>query len=109
MTITYTWKITELSCYPEFEGQSNVIFNANWILFGTDGVTICQINGTQPLTYVAGSPFTPYSSLTQSQVVDWVKSAMGSDAVLANEKIVNDLVVETIVPETYQPPLPWSN
>jgi hypothetical protein len=106
--MNYTWHITQMDCYPQAEGQVNVVWNAVWKLSATDGITTCYITGNQALTYVAGSSYTPYAQLTETQVVGWVQSAMGADAVTANEKIVNDLVVETVVPATYQPPLPWA-
>lgn len=105
--INYTWNIIQMDCYPQAEGEANVVWNATWKLSGTDGVTTCFIFGNQPLTYVAGTPYTPYSELTEAQVVGWVQSAMGSEAVAASEQTVADLVVETVVPDTYQPPLPW--
>jgi len=107
--MNYTWTINQMDCYPQYEGQVNVVWNAVWKLSATDGITTCYITGNQALTYVAGTAYTPYSELTEAQVVGWVQEAMGADAVSANEQIVNNLVVETVVPATYQPPLPWSN
>ena len=106
--MNYTWNIIQMDCYPQAEGEVNVVWNALWKLSATDGITVCYITGNQPLTYVAGTPYTPYDQLTQAQVIGWVQTAMGASAIAANEKIVNDLVVETVVPATYQPPLPWS-
>jgi hypothetical protein len=107
--MNYTWTINQMDCYPQYEGQTNVVWNAVWELSATDGVITCYITGNQSLTYIAGTAYTPYSQLTEAQVVGWVKEAMGADAVAANEQTVNNLVVETVVPATYQPPLPWSN
>jgi hypothetical protein len=106
--MNYTWNIIQMDCYPQAEGEVNVVWNAAWKLSATDGITVCYITGNQPLTYVAGTPYTSYAQLTETQVAGWVQAAMGADAVAVNEKIVSDLVSETAVPATYQPPLPWA-
>lgn len=106
--MNYTWNIIQMDCYPQAEGEVNVVWNAVWKLSATDGITTCYIVGKQPFTYVTGAPYTPYGQLTEAQVIAWVQAALGPDAIAANEKVVSDLVVETSVPATYQPPLPWT-
>lgn len=97
-----------MDCYPQSEGEVNVVWNAVWKLSATDGMTTCYIAGNQPLTYVEGASYTPYNQLTEAQVIAWVQAAQGAAAIAENEKIVSDLVIETVVPATCQPPLPWA-
>jgi hypothetical protein len=37
MTNTYTWAISSMSCYPEAEGETDVVFQVNWICTASDG------------------------------------------------------------------------
>ena len=60
------------------------------------------------MTYVAGSPFTPYEDLTQDQVVGWTKDALGDEQVAATEANVAAQIETQKNPPVVTPPLPWS-
>jgi hypothetical protein len=38
MTITYTKQITSLECYAQIDGETDVVFTINWILYGNEDV-----------------------------------------------------------------------
>lgn len=104
---TYVWQITALDCYPQAEGETDVVFNAHWTVVGSNGTVSASVYSTQALTYVAGTPYTPYADLTQEQVIGWVQTAMGAEQVTAIQ-INLDTQIENIVnPPVTQPPLPW--
>jgi hypothetical protein len=98
-----------MSAYPQAEGESDVVFQAQWKCFGE------QVNGGElfnafasantPVTYQQGAPFTPYDQLTQEQVLGWVW-ASGVDKT-ATEADVQQLIDLQINPTVVQPPLPW--
>jgi hypothetical protein len=106
--ITTTWTVTKLEVYEQSQGQTNVVCIAYWNLNGTDGTYSSNIQGTQGLIY-QGGPFTPYNSLTEQQVVDWVLQAMGTDLVSSFENQVTNMVYQQEIPVITTPPLPWSN
>jgi len=104
---TKTWIIEQMSAYPEAAGQTNVVFLVAWRLNGTDGTYNATCYGTVGVTYVAGSPYTPYANLTQAQVVGWVKTALGANQVAAYEASIDSQIANQIHPPVVNPPLPW--
>ena len=108
MATTYTWEVKFLSCYPEYAGQTDVVFTVGWNLWGNNGTTNTYILGTTALTYTAGSPFTPYDQLTQTQVIGWITSALGQAGVAEQEALVDARIHTIENPSSVTPPLPWA-
>ena len=110
MSATITWSITALDCYPQAEGQQDVVFTCHWQCAGTetsgDKTYNASIYSTCAVTYTAGSPYTPYAQLTEEQVLDWVW-ASGVDKT-ATETAVQKQINDQITPPVVQPPLPWA-
>lgn len=109
MANTYAWSIVSLDCIPSTEGQSNVVSLVHWQVNGTDGTNTATIYGTQLMTYKAGEPFTPYSSLTQNTVIGWVQSAMGSTQVASIQQNLDNQIANLANPPIVTPPLPWGS
>ena len=109
MANNYTWKITAMDCYPQAEGQTDVVFTVHWTCAGTEangGKTYnASIYNTCAVTYTAGSVYTPYAQLTQDQVLGWIWES-GVDKT-ATEAAINANLAAQITPATTQPPLPW--
>ena len=61
-----------MSCYPQADGETDVVFTGGWRCNATDGTDDATQYGTVNVTYVAGVPYTPYANLTQAQVQGWV-------------------------------------
>ncbi len=108
MAITYTWQINAMDCYPQADGQTDVVFTVHWTLLGTDGTYNGSVYGTVGVTYTAGSPYTPYADLTQAQVVGWVEAALGAEQVASLEANVATQIQNQINRTVVTPPLPWS-
>ena len=62
----------------------------------------------QALAYVAGSPFTPYAQLTESQVQGWVTEAMGPTQIAALEANIDAQILQKIAPTSVNLPPPWA-
>ena len=75
MSNTYTLTITSIDCLSSYQEQTQVVYNLNWSLSGTDGVNINFTQGTQLIVFDATAPFTPFESLTEEQVLGWLNSA----------------------------------
>jgi len=107
MATVFNWQIEQLNCYPQAEGQTDVVFTAHWRLTGTDGTYSGTVYSTCGVTYVAGAPYTPYADLTQDQVLGWIW-ASGVDKDSA-EAAVQTQIDNQINPPVVSPQLPWIN
>lgn len=106
MTITYTWSVTQMDAYPELDGEQDVVCMVWWTLVGTDGGCSDSTGGGTPITVDGSEPFTPYSQLTQEQVLGWVFDKMGPDVKTQIEQSVASQVAKQAA--KIQPmPLPW--
>jgi len=108
MTTTFNWTIEKMDCYPQYAGQTDVVFTVYWRLTGIDGTYSAWDAGSLALTYTAGTPYTPYNQLTQDQVVGWVKDGLGPAVVASLEANVSQAIANQINPPVVQPPLPWA-
>jgi len=109
MANTYTWSFPTLTAYPSYESQTDVVYTVHWVLNGTDGNGHNgSVYGTVGLTYVAGTPFTPFAQLTESQVQGWVTEALGPEQVAALEASIDQQIQQQITPTSVNLPPPWS-
>jgi hypothetical protein len=77
---TYTWKINQLECTPAVGDKTNVVACVHWTCEGTDGVVTGHHHGVTGFMYKEGGSFTPFASLTQDQVLQWVFGALEKEA-----------------------------
>jgi hypothetical protein len=107
MSIIDTWVIQQMDCYPQADGQTDVVFIIHWRVNASDGSYTATSYGTVGVTYVAGAAYTPYSDLTQDQVVGWVQTAMGPEQVASIEAGLATSIANQINPPVVSPELPW--
>ena len=107
MAITYNWHIAALDCYPEHEGNTDVVFVAHWRMDGTDGEHTAGVYGSVGLTLDPEADFTPYADLTEAQVIGWVKDALGEEQVTGYEDNVAAQIDALANPPVVTPALPW--
>ena len=108
MSITTTWVIEQMNCYPTYDNQTDVVFTVHWRANATDGTYNATVYGTVGVTYEAGTPYTPYANLTQDQVIGWVQAAMGPEQVASTEASLATNIANQVNPPVVTPPLPWS-
>lgn len=111
MTTQYTWTIKEMSTVPELDGEPDVVVSAIWEMTATEGEFSVQMNGIQQFTLQQGEQFTPYSQLTQQQVINWVQQSMGENginSVMACAQGQLDAMINP-PPQPMPQPLPWGN
>lgn len=108
MTTTYTWNVVQMDCYPQADGETDVVFTVHWTLTGTDGTYTGSVYGSQAVSIDPDAPFTPYADLTQAQVIGWVQDALGTEQVAAYEANVAGQIDDQVDPPVVTPPLPWS-
>jgi hypothetical protein len=103
---TITWTITAMDCYPQEGGNTDVVFTVHWTCASTDGTYNASVYSTCAVPAPTGSAFTPYSSLTQDQVLGWIW-ANGVDRFTTEAAVVQQIDNQRN-PPVITPPLPWS-
>ena len=101
---TITWSISALNCSTT-ETNPDTVITAHWTCSGTDGTYNASIYSTCSVPSPTGS-FTPYSELTQEQVLGWCY-ANGVDKT-ATEAAVEAQLANLQNPPVVTPALPWS-
>jgi hypothetical protein len=107
MSVTNTWIVEQMDCYPQAEGQTDVVFIIHWRVNAANGNYTATSYGTVGVTYVVGAPYTPYADLTQNQVVGWVQASLGPEQVVNIEAALAINIANQINPPVVTPPLPW--
>lgn len=94
--INYTWNCKTVDVHPIKEGQPNVVYNVHWIFEGIDTATSVSSEyiGTQRLEMDPTSEFIAFESLTNEIVTEWVKGAIGTDAIAKMEKAIASKISE---------------
>ena len=108
MAITNTWAVVQMDAYPEYEGETDVVFTVHWTLTGTDGTYSGSVYGSTGVSLDEGATFTPYADLTEAQVIGWVQAAMGAEVVAGYEASVAQQINDQVAPPVVTPALPWS-
>jgi hypothetical protein len=107
MTTTYQWNIQALDCVPQEDGKTDVVVTAYWAVSATDGTYTGSAYGSQSFALDSAKAFIPYNSLTKDEVIGWVQSAMGVDAVTALQENLDKQIENQINPPIVTLPLPW--
>jgi hypothetical protein len=76
--MTTTWTINQL----ERNTSNGFVTTVHYSVNAVDGDFSASTYGT--IGFEAGEPATPFESLTQSQVIAWVKDKLGEEAVEAS-------------------------
>ena len=108
-SVSMTWDVTAMDCYPTEQGNADVVFTVHWTCSGSQIVSgqtyTASVYSTCAIPYTGGT-FTPYDQLTENQVLGWVW-ANGVDKA-ATEAAVQQQINNQINPPVVTPPLPWS-
>ena len=104
----YTWKIETLESHPSVNGLENVVAVVHWRLFGTDDVNIVDAYGSVNLDAPDSDNFYQYNILTQEQIVEWAKAALGDGKVQALYESLNNQLLAISNPQKVKTSLPWA-
>lgn len=102
---TFNWIVTAIDCYPQADGETDVVFTVHWTCAGTQDAYQASVYSTCAVPAPTGT-FTPYADLTQDQVLGWIW-ANGVDKDSA-EAAVQAQIDAQITPTVVQPALPWA-
>lgn len=108
MSISYSWVISALECYPQQDDKTDVVFTIHWRRQATEGDLVAEVYGAQSVTLDPDAPFTPYADLTQAHVEGWLVAAMGEEQVTAMDAALAQQIADLVNPPVVTPPLPWA-
>lgn len=106
MTTTFTTTIDSMYTLPQVDGETDVVVNAIWTVYGTDGQVAASIGGNTQFTLEQGGTFTPYSQLTQAQVIGWIPAEQIASAQSCVQGQIDSILNPPVSPSAQ--PLPWS-
>jgi hypothetical protein len=101
------WKIMTMDCYPAKSGVSNVVYNLGWKATIVDGSHTIVTTGSTDIPVEITSEFVDYNNLTETLVLDWLFSAMGSDKTQVEDSL-KESMKELKTPSTIRLRLPWA-
>ncbi len=108
MSITYNWAIANL----EREVSDGYVFTAHWTVVGISDDVDPEGNPYNSGAYGSmglerpETDMVPYASLTEEQVVNWVKDKFGPDKVTEIEEALAARILEQKYP-TVEAGVPW--
>jgi hypothetical protein len=110
MSAAITWVIEWMNTTPTTATPPETVITAGWRCNGVETAGTPSVDYTSTVYGSCSFPmsegtFTPYSQLTQEQVLSWCY-ANGVDKD-ANEASVQASIDSQITPTVIQPPLPW--
>lgn len=108
MPNTYSWVISQLQCYPQHEGRSDVVFAVHWRRQATDGTHTADVHGVQMIAIDSAASFTPFSALTKSQIESWLENAMPSDKLIEIKEDLDKQIEDKTDPEAINLSPPWA-
>lgn len=106
MTTTFTTTIDSMYTLPQVDGETDVVVNAIWTVYGTDGQVAASIGGNTQFTLEQGGTFTPYADLTEAQVIGWIPESQITSAQQCVQGQIDSLLNPPVSPSAQ--PLPWA-
>ncbi len=112
MAVTYTWEIDKMECYPEYEGESDVVFNVHWKYRGTEIVNgnsySSKLVGRQYVPVDSIQVFVPFENLTLQIVSEWVELQLGEFQMQSMQTVIANSIQNQINPIEVSKNPPWS-
>jgi len=107
MATNYNWDCRTVDAYPAIGEQADVVYNVHWRVTGVSDELDANKHpyqstniGTQSLKTADITDFIPFQSLTNEQVTNWVKAAMGEEQVEFIEKSIQSQIDNLIAPKS---------
>jgi hypothetical protein len=114
MSLEYSWKLKGLKKATNTDVNDAVI-GTQWKLTGTDSDGVSgEFDGATPfkLSEINSEAFTPFSELTEAQVIGWVQSVVSGSGGYwehINQQINKQIEGKKMeITDVYEVDLPWS-
>ena len=105
---TYTWEISGVQCKPQAFNKNDVVSNVIFRVAGTDGTHYVTQMGSVDIPYDANTTFKNFSDLSETEIVEWVKAALGKDGVKNFTSELDERISRAAIPQIVAMPLPWT-
>jgi len=105
MTI-FTTSVSGLYTLPQVEGYTDVVVNVIYLITGVDGEYTANKEMRQSVAIKEGEAFTPYSQLTEAQILNWVNQEALSIAQAHVQAVIDNMINPPVSPTSQA--LPWS-
>ena len=102
---TFTTTVTQMYTLPQVEGQTDVVVNVIYLVTGVDDTYTANISFNQQYTIQQGGSFTPYSELTEAQVVAWADPQTITNMEACVQGQINSMINPPVSPTSQA--LPW--
>ena len=100
-----TFTTTIDSMYTLDTPDPGFVVNVIWTVTGVDGSNTASIGGNSQFTVQEGT-FTPYTSLTEAQVIGWIPAEQIASAQACVQGQIDSMITPPVSPQNT--PLPWS-
>ena len=110
MAITYTWIISSLDVAPSDDTLTDVIKVAHWryrITDSADDLT-AEVYGAQGFATPDPASFTPFDTVTEAQVVEWIEGAIGEEGMASMDASLVVSIENIRNPPIVTMPVPWA-
>jgi len=110
MDITYSFRITNMYCYPTYGSVTNLVFTILWEYTGTDGSNSSYITNRTDIPYDPNAEYKPYNELTEAEVIGWVEQYTEPTLLSEARSLIEQRIIDaTTPPAVINPKLPWEN
>jgi hypothetical protein len=99
-----TFTTTIDSMYTLDTPDPGFVVNVLWTVTGVDGSNTASIGGNSQFTVQEGT-FTPYTSLTEAQVIGWISAEQIASAQACVQGQIDSMITPPVSPQNT--PLPW--
>ena len=100
-----TFTTTIESMYTLDTPDPGFVVNVLWTVTGVDGSNTASIGGNSQFTVQEGT-FTPYTDLTEAQVIGWIPESQIQSAQACVQGQIDSMITPPVSPQNT--PLPWS-
>lgn len=108
MDINYSFKVTNIYCYPTYQSVENLVFTILWDYTGSDGTNSSNILGSTNIPYDPAAEYTPYENLTEQEVINWIEQFTEPSVLEDARVLISSRIQEASQPPTIiNPKLPW--
>jgi hypothetical protein len=101
-----TFTTTIDSMYTLDTPDPGFVVNVLWTVTGVDGQHTASIGGNSQFTVQEGT-FTPYTQLTQEQVIGWIPANQIESAQACVQGQIDSMITPPVSPQNT--PLPWGS
>lgn len=102
---TFTTTVTQMYTLPQVKGQTDVVVNVIYLVTGIDDTYTANISFNQQYTIQQSGSFTPYSELTEAQVVAWADPQTITNMEACVQGQIDSMINPPVSPTSQA--LPW--